>query len=157
MPDKDLILALSNTLESLWLPKRCFDDNEDDQSRWVGSLLPVVGFWQWLRPNSSSELKVPHSNISTALHWCYTMHYIFTTFYFPFPFCIIVHCKNSPMHISKHRLCWLDFLPRCTALWCYLTLGDGIQPAYSTRNFTANILHQNQHNPREVIKMVLGL
>ena len=101
-----------------------------------------------LHLHCTSYFALQHNRLS-MLHCC--------TLHFWLQCNLALQCKISPMHIAKPRLCWWDFSPCCTALWCYLTLGDGIQPAYSTRNFNANILHQNQHNPRQVIKMVLGL
>ena len=40
------------------------------------------------------------------------------------------------MHIAKPRLCWWDFSPCCTALWCYLTLGMVFNPRIQPETLT---------------------
>ena len=65
-------------------------------------------------------------------------------------------CKISPMQtfIAKHRS--VRFFGPVLRFVMLFNTRDGIQAAHSTRNFNANILHQNQHNPSRLSKWFSG-
>ena len=67
----------------------------------------------------------------------------------------IQNCSSAMQtSIAKHRS--VRFFGPVLRFVMLFNTRDGIQAAHSTRNFNANILHQNQHNPSRLSKWFSG-